>query len=86
MRTEKSIKILAAALLLALLAVIRAPADPVGDQSSGNSDTPVQPPSESPTTQPGKTAAEGVDTTEGGEFIPSETISADSAIAFPADI
>jgi hypothetical protein len=95
MQINNTIKVLAGALLSALLGFVQATADPITGQSSGNSDQPVQAPSVTPTTEPGNEAAEGGknrDDSEGGEtagikpFVPSETISADSAIAFPVDI
>jgi hypothetical protein len=83
MQIDKRIKQFAATLLLLLTTFVQAPADPVADPNAGNTDTPAQPPSETPTTNLGKTPAEGGDDKP---FTPSETISADSAIAFPVDI
>lgn len=86
MQIKKRIRFLVAVLLLALLTVVQAQSDPPAAQNEGKSDTPAQPPTETPTTQPGKTRAEGADTPDYQPFTPSETISADSAIAFPVDI
>jgi hypothetical protein len=83
MQIDRTIKLFAAALLLISITFVSATADPVADPNAGNTDTPAQSPSETPTTDPGKTPAEGGDNQP---FIPSETISADSAIAFPVDI
>ena len=82
MQIEKTVKLLAAATVL-LLTFAQTPAQPTTDENEGSSQTPEQPRSETPTTQPGKTPAEGRDYKP---FTPSETISADSAIAFPVDI
>ena len=85
MRINALLRVLAAALLLAALPFAYATADPASEPGSGNSNTVSQPPVETPTTQPGKTPAEGGDNkTE--PFIPSESISADSAVSFPVDI
>ncbi len=87
MRIDARTRTFAAVLLLVLLSVVHAMADPVSEPGSGNSITPAQPPSDSSISEPGEKSAEG-----GGEespaepFIPSETISADSAIPFPVDI
>ena len=98
MQIEKSIKLLAAATVL-LLTFAQLPAQTAGTENEGDSGEVKQSTSDTPTTSPGKTPAEGRDNTraegagntEGGDkpitpFTPSETISADSAIAFPVDI
>ncbi|NIM74306.1 MAG: hypothetical protein GTO67_00360 [Gammaproteobacteria bacterium] len=94
MPIETPIRRIVAAVLL-LTAFGNTPAETPGATNSGNSAMPEQPASETPTTSPGKNRAEGADNSKGGEnsgdggggeFVPSETISADSAIAFPVDI
>lgn len=95
MQINNTIKALAVALLSALLVFVHAAADQITDRGSGDSGQPVQTPSVAPPTEPGNESAEDgedSDNSEGGEtagikpFVPSETISADSAIAFPVDI
>jgi hypothetical protein len=88
MRTDTLIRVLAPALLLIATSFVQATADPVTAPGSSDSDKPAQPPSETPTTQPGEKSAEGGDNTNTPAeiFVPSESISADSAVSFPVDI
>ena len=81
MQIDKTIKFLAAAILLLTFAY--APADPASDESEGESDRTAQPSSETSTTEPGRRSAEAGDIKP---FVPSEAISPDSAVAFPVDI
>ncbi len=87
MQIDARARAFAAVLLLVLLSFVHAMADPVSEPGSSDSATPAQPPSDSSISEPGEKPVEG-----GGEespaepFVPSETISADSAISFPVDI
>ena len=75
---------LAVSLLLALNFVVHAAEDEASAPIEGSADTPAQPPSETAPTDPGQTRAEGAENIK--PFTPSESISADSAVAFPVDI
>lgn len=95
MPIDKAKRILAGVVLAAPLVFVQATADPSAGQSSGKSDQEAKSPSVTATTDPGTTSdedgdaranAEGGKTTSIKPFVPSETISADSAIAFPVDI
>lgn len=87
MRNDARTRAFAAVLLLVLLSFVHAMADPDSEPGSSNSATPAQPPSDSSISEPGEKSAEGGGNTQPTEpFIPSETISADSAIPFPVDI
>ncbi len=85
MRNEFRTAALVLSLLLALVPFVQGIADPVSEPGSGNAA--AQPPSDSSISEAGEKSAEGGEKTRPAEpFIPSETISADSAIAFPVDI
>jgi len=87
MRNDAHTRAFAAVLLLVLLSFVYAMADPVSELGSSNSSTPAQPPSDSSISEPGEKSAEGGgETAPADPFVPSETISADSAISFPVDI
>ena len=87
MRNEFRTAALALSLLLALVPFVQGIADPVSEPGSGNATAPAEPPSDSSISEAGEKSAEGGEKTRPAEpFVPSETISADSAIAFPVDI
>ncbi len=87
MQIDARARAFAAVLMLVLLSFVHAMADPVSEPGSGNPATPAQPPSDSSISEPGEKSAEGGGSTQPADpFIPSETISADSAISFPVDI
>lgn len=87
MRNEFRTAALALSLLLTLAPFVQGMADPVSEPGSSNSTAPAQRPSDSSISEPGEKSAEGGENTRPAEpFVPSETISADSAIAFPVDI
>ncbi len=87
MQIDARTRAFAAVLLLVLLSFVHAVADPVSEPGSGDSATPAQPPSDSSISEPSeKPAEDGGNTQPADPFIPSETISADSAISFPVDI
>ena len=85
MRIKSRLRVLVPVLALVVLPFIGAIADPATRSQKGNADTVTQsqPKSQDP--------AEKEKTAAGEEppvdpFIPSETISADSAVSFPVDI
>jgi len=87
MRIDARTRAFAAVLLLVLLSFVHAMADPISEPASSNSTTPAQPSSEPSISEPGEKSAEGGENTQpAAPFVPSETISADSAISFPVDI
>ncbi len=87
MRINTRTRAFAAVLLLVLLSFVYAMADPVSEPGSGNSTAPAQLPSDSSISEPGEKSAEGAGNIQPAvPFVPSETISADSAISFPVDI
>ena len=87
MRINTCTRAFAAVLLLVLLSFVYAMADPVSEPGSGDSTAPAQLPSDSSIGEPGEKSAEGGGNTRPADpFVPSETISADSAISFPVDI
>jgi hypothetical protein len=87
MRNKLATAILALSLLLTLVPFVQGVADPVSEPGSGNATAPGKPPSDSSSTGTGEKSAEASENTQpAAPFIPSETISADSAIAFPVDI
>ncbi len=87
MRNEIRTAALALSLLLTLVPFVQGIADPVSEPGSSNSTAPAQLPSDSSISEPGEKSAEGGgDTRPADPFVPSETISADSAISFPVDI
>ncbi len=87
MRINAGTRAFAAVLLLVLLSFVYAMADPVSEPGSSNPSTPAQLPSDSSISKPGEMSAEGGGNTQPADpFVPSETISADSAISFPVDI
>ncbi len=87
MRINTRTRAFAAVLLLVLLSFVYAMADPVSEPGSSNSTAPAQLPSDSSISEPGEKSAEGGENTRPADpFVPSETISADSAISFPVDI
>ncbi len=87
MRNESRIGALALSLLLALVPFAHAMADPVSEPGSGNTTAPAQLPSDSSISEPGEKSAEGGGNTRPAEpFVPSETVSSDSAVSFPVDI
>lgn len=87
MRNEFRTAALALSLLLALIPFAQGIADPVSEPGSGDATAPSEPSSDSSIREPGEKSAEGGENTRPTDpFVPSETISADSAIAFPVDI
>ncbi len=80
-------RVLAMALLLVLVPFIHAIADPASEPESGDPGTTTETQAESSNATRNAEPAEG-DAAESpaDPFIPSETISADSAISFPVDI
>jgi hypothetical protein len=87
MRNKFATATLALSLLLTLVPFVQGMADPVSEPDSGNATAPGKPPSDSSSTGTGEKSTEASENTQpAAPFIPSETISADSAIAFPVDI
>ena len=89
MRSESRIGALALALALLLAPVpfIHAIADPGSEPESGDPGTTTETQEESTNaTRSGEPAEGGAGESPADPFIPSETISADSAISFPVDI
>ncbi len=87
MRNKFRTAALALSLLLTLVPFVQGIADPVSEPGSSNATAPAQLPSDSSISEPGEKSAEGGGNTQPADpFVPSETISADSAISFPVDI
>ena len=87
MRNRPRIGGLSLVLLLVLVPCIHAIADPVAAQGSGDSEKAVvTQPEASDTAQPGEPSPGVGEISPSEPFIPSETISADSAVSFPVDI
>ncbi len=87
MRNEFRTAALALSLLLTLAPFVQGIADPVSEPGSSSSTAPAQRPSDSSISEPGEKSAEGGGNTRPAEpFVPSETVSADSAVSFPVDI
>lgn len=87
MRNKPRIRVLSLVLLLVLTPCIHAIADPVAEPASGNPVTAAETqPEASDTVQQGKPSPGGGEISPSEPFIPSETISADSAVSFPVDI
>lgn len=84
MRIDLRVVVLVAMLVLAPNFFAYAAEAPASASNDSGSDTPAQPPSETAPTEPDKTRAEGAENIK--PFTPSESISADSAVAFPVDI
>ena len=80
-------RVLAMALLLVLVPFIPAIADPASEPERGDPGTTTETQSESSNaTRNGEPAEGDAGESPAAPFIPSETISADSAISFPVDI
>lgn len=76
-----------AALLMAVMSVVSVSADPVVDPGSSDAETAAQSGTDSSAgDRDEKSAAAGDETVPAEPFIPSEKISADSAVSFPVDI
>ena len=87
MRTESRFGILVLALLLVLVPRMGAMADPVPQPENGDQGAATPKESQpSGATRQEKPAAGGVEEPPAEPFIPSESISADSAVSFPVDI
>ncbi len=87
MRNESRITVLAIALLLVLTPFVGALAQPASGPGSGNPDAATETKAETPPATRDEKRGEGVAEELPAEpFIPSESISADSAISFPVDI
>ncbi len=87
MRNESRVTALAMALLLVLVPFVHAIAQPASESESGDPGTITETQAESPPATRNAERGEGVAEESPAEpFIPSESISADSAISFPVDI
>jgi len=87
MRNESRVTALAIVLLLVLVPFVNAIAQPASGSESGNPGTVTETQAESPPATRNEERGEGVAEESPAEpFIPSESISADSAISFPVDI
>ena len=87
MRNKPRIVRLPLVLLRVLVPCTHAIADPVAAQGSGDPEkSAVTQPEASDTAQPGKPSPGAGESSPSEPFIPSETISADSAVSFPVDI
>ena len=87
MRNEYRIGTLGLLLLLALAPFIHAIADPASESESGGPVTTTETRPESSNGVPNRKPAEvSREEAPADPFVPSETISADSAISFPVDI
>ena len=87
MRNKQRIGGLSLVLLVVLVPCTHAIADPVAAQGSGDPEkAAVTQPEASDTAQPGKPPPGVGEISQSEPFIPSETISADSAVSFPVDI
>ncbi len=79
--------VLVSALLLSLVPFIHAMADPASEPESGEQGTSTETQAESSKATRSEQPAEGgSEETPTDPFIPSESISADSAVSFPVDI
>ena len=75
------------ALLLGLLSFVHVCADPVADGATGDTETAAPSGSDSSAGESGdKSTQDDEDKVPAEPFIPSEKISADSAVSFPVDI
>ena len=87
MRNESRVTALAMALLMVLVPFVNAIAQPESGSESGNPGIATETKADSPPAPRNEARGEGVAEESPAEpFIPSERISADSAISFPVDI
>jgi hypothetical protein len=87
MRNESRVTALAIALLSVLVPFVHAVAGPASESESGNPGVVTETQAESPPATRNEERGEGVaEELPAKPFIPSESISADSAISFPVDI
>ncbi|GMQ75781.1 MAG: hypothetical protein BMS9Abin01_1039 [Gammaproteobacteria bacterium] len=87
MRNESRVTALVMALLLVLVPFVHAIAQPASESESGNPGRVTETQAESAPATRNEERGEGVAEESPAEpFIPSESISADSAVSFPVDI
>lgn len=87
MRIDLRLRVTMAALLLVMMPFVQAPADPAAGPDGTDAGPAVEAGAGASADDRDGQSAEGGDETVPAEpFIPSESISADSAVSFPVDI